>query len=126
MSFPRPDAESKEFFHLVMPVDTRIQIKPMFGNLGSFINGNMFAGLFGQQVFVRLPEKERLRMIEVEGSSEFSPMKGKPMKEYVTIPEKWRVEHEKVRGVLEQSIAWVGEMPEKVPAKKKKAKSKES
>lgn len=122
MSFPRPDAESKEFFHSVMPMDHRIQIKPMFGNLGSFINGNMFAGLFGPQVFVRLPENERLRLIEEEGSSAFSPMKGKPMKEYVTIPDSWRNEPEKVCGLLEQSISWVAEMPEKIPAKKKKAK----
>src|SRR4051812_39755328 len=55
MSMPRPDAESREFFHLVVPDDPRVQTRPMFGNLAAFVNGNMFTGLFGDRVFVRLP-----------------------------------------------------------------------
>ncbi|MDN3017314.1 hypothetical protein PH210_14030 [Paenibacillus sp. BSR1-1] len=69
MSFPRPDEDSKAFFSTVIPVDPRINIKPMFGNLASFINGNMSAGLFGPQIFVRL--QERLRLLEEQGATEF-------------------------------------------------------
>jgi TfoX/Sxy family transcriptional regulator of competence genes len=65
MSMPRPDEESKAFFASVIPVEPRITIKPMFGNIGSFFNGNMFAGLFGQLIFVRLPETDRSRLLEV-------------------------------------------------------------
>jgi hypothetical protein len=31
-----------------------INIKPMFGNLGAFVNGNMFMGLFGSDIGVEL------------------------------------------------------------------------
>lgn len=120
MSMPRPDEESKAFFAAVIPVNPRITIKPMFGNIGSFINGNMFSGLFGNQIFVRLPEEERLRLLKKEGASEFSPMPGRAMKEYITLPERWRQEPDKIREWIELSIAWVGEMPEKVSKKTKK------
>jgi TfoX/Sxy family transcriptional regulator of competence genes len=119
MSMPKPDAESKTFFASVIPVDPRITIKPMFGNIGSFINGNMFSGLFGNKIFVRLPENERILLLE-EGASEFSPMPGRAMKEYVTIPEQWRQEPDKIREWIERSLSWVGEMPVKVSKKKAK------
>ncbi|MDQ0201563.1 TfoX/Sxy family protein [Neobacillus ginsengisoli] len=123
MPMPKPVEESKAFFASVIPVDPRIMIKPMFGNLASFINGNMFAGLYGIHIFVRLPENERLRLLEEEGAAEFSPMQGRPMKEYVVFPEKWREEPDKIKEWIQQSIKWVEKMPEKVSAKKKKAKT---
>jgi TfoX/Sxy family transcriptional regulator of competence genes len=120
MSMPRPDEESKAFFASVIPVEPRITIKPMFGNIGSFINGNMFAGLFGQQIFVRLPETDRSRLMEEEGAAEFSPMPGRAMKEYVTFPAQWRNEPEKIKEWINLSLTWVGEMPIKEPKKKAK------
>jgi TfoX/Sxy family transcriptional regulator of competence genes len=125
MSFPRSDEEGKAFLSSVLPDDPRIQLRPMFGNQAVFVNGNMFAGLFGKQMFVRLPEAERLWLMEQEGATEFSPMPGKAMKEYIVIPETWRQEPDKVRDWIGQSLAWIGAMPEKSPAKKpspKKAK----
>jgi TfoX/Sxy family transcriptional regulator of competence genes len=123
MSMPRPDEESKAFFASVIPVDPRIMTKPMFGNIGSFINGNMFSGLFGNQIFVRLPENERILLLEEEGASEFSPMPGRAMKEYVTIPEQWRQDPDKIRDWIERSLSWVKEMPEKESKKKSKLKN---
>lgn len=124
MSLSRPDQEDKEFFAEVIPGDPRIQVRPMFGNLAGFINGNMFTGLFGRQIFVRLPEADRARLLAEEGASEFSPMPGRPMKEYVALPDKWRQEPEKISSWIGQSLAWVETMPEKVPAKKKSKKEK--
>jgi TfoX/Sxy family transcriptional regulator of competence genes len=117
MSMPRPDDESKILFSDVVPADPRIKIKPMFGSLAGFINGNMFTGLFGQVIFVRLPEALRLQLLE-EGASEFSPMPGKPMKEYVAFPEQWRQEPDKIREWIVQSLTWAETLPEKSPKKK--------
>lgn len=125
MSMPRPDEESKAFFSSVLPIDPRITIKPMFGNIGSFINGNMFSGLFGNQIFVRLPENERIRLLKEEGATEFSPMPGRAMKEYVTVPLQWRQEPDKIREWINLSVAWVEGMPQKEPKKKKKTSGKE-
>ncbi|BBH22939.1 hypothetical protein Back11_42840 [Paenibacillus baekrokdamisoli] len=122
MSIPRTNEEMKQLFAAVMPGDPHIHIRPMFGNLAGFINGNMFTGLYGQQIFIRLPEEERSRLIEKEGATLFSPMPGKPMKEYVTIPEQWWEEPDKITAWIDQSLKWVSAMPEKVPKKKSSSK----
>ncbi len=50
MQIPKPTDADKEFFRSVLPDDPEIEIKPMFGNLGAFVHGNMFAGLLGPDV----------------------------------------------------------------------------
>jgi TfoX/Sxy family transcriptional regulator of competence genes len=47
MQIPKPTEDDKAFFRSVVPDAAGVEVKPMFGNLGAFVNGNMFAGLFG-------------------------------------------------------------------------------
>jgi hypothetical protein len=53
-AMPKPDDETKAFFRSVVPDESDVQIRPMFGNLAAFVNGNMFTGLFGPGLFVRV------------------------------------------------------------------------
>ena len=43
----------------------------MFGNLGAFVNGNMFAGLFGSSVGVRVGAADRVVLESVDGAGPF-------------------------------------------------------
>ncbi len=117
MRVPRSDENSKEFFRSILPDDSRITIRPMFGNISAFINGNMFAGLFGNDLFVRLSEESRKELLEKKGASRLEPMKGKPMKEYVVIPKIWQDQHETVRLWVARSLDWTSKLP---PKKSKK------
>ena len=54
MQMPKPTEADKDRFRSLVPDDPRIEVKPMFGNLGAFVNGNMFAGLFGPDIGVKL------------------------------------------------------------------------
>ena len=117
MNIPRPDENSKEFFRAVLPDDSRITIRPMFGNISAFVNGNMFAGLFGNDLFVRLPEESRKELLEKKGTSLLEPMKGKPMKEYVLVPKAWRNQPETVRSWVTRSLDWTSRL---APKKTKK------
>ena len=121
MAFPRPDAASKAFFDSLVPDDSRVQVRPMFGNVAGFVNGNMFIGVFGEAVFVRLAEADRAALLKTPGTAVFEPMSGRPMKEYVAFPEAWRDEPDKVMVWIARSLDWVGAMPAKA---KKKAKKK--
>jgi TfoX/Sxy family transcriptional regulator of competence genes len=56
MEIPKPSEADKEFFRSVVPDDAAVEVKPMFGNLGAFVHGNMFAGLFASAVGVRLDD----------------------------------------------------------------------
>ena len=113
MKIPRPDEDSKEFLRSVLPEDPRITIRPMFGNISAFVNGNMFAGLFGNDLFVRLSDESRKELLEKKGASLLEPMKGKPMKEYVLIPKAWRTQQETVRMWVARSLDWASKLPQK-------------
>ena len=86
LKIPRPDKESIDFFRSLVPEDPRVAIRPMFGNVSAFFNGNMFFGLFGSDLFLRLSNEDRAELLKSKGASMLEPMKGKPMKDYVVIP----------------------------------------
>lgn len=113
MAFPRPDAASKAFFDSVVPDDPRVEVWPMFGNFAGFVNGNMFLRVFGEAVFVRLDERHRAALLDEPGTAVFEPMSGRPMKEYVSFPEAWRDQPDKVLVWVAHSLDWVGAMPAK-------------
>ena len=47
MKIPKPTEADRERFTSLVPDAPGVEVKPMFGNLGAFVNGNMFMGLFG-------------------------------------------------------------------------------
>ena len=116
-SFPKPDPETRAAFEELVPDDLRVVVRPMFGNLAAFVNGNMFTGLFGGDLFVRLPEDGRAELMEA-GGSPFEPMPGRGMKEYVVLPSDWRDRPAESVGWIDRSLDWAGELPAKQPKKK--------
>jgi TfoX/Sxy family transcriptional regulator of competence genes len=84
MQMPKPTEADKERFRSGVPDEPRVEVKPMFGNLGAFVNGNMFMGLFGSSIGVKLAadDAERLR---AAGGGPFGPEE-RPMSGWVTLP----------------------------------------
>jgi TfoX/Sxy family transcriptional regulator of competence genes len=113
MSMPRADEETRTFFHSLLPDDPPVTVRPMFGNIAGFINGNMFTGVFGTTVFVRLPEADRAELLAIEGAEPFEPMQGRPMREYVTLPEAWREDVDAAREWVLRSLRWAAALPAK-------------
>jgi TfoX/Sxy family transcriptional regulator of competence genes len=109
---PKPDEASKAFFQTVVPERPDVRIKPMFGNLAAFVNGNMFMGLFGSDLFVRLSEADRESLVKA-GGTPFEPMPGRPMREYVMLPSVWLSQPKRVREWVERSLAWAEGLPPK-------------
>jgi len=67
MEFARPTDADREFFALLIPDDPGVVVKPMFGNLGAFANGTMFASLLGSDVGVRLSAEDPAELAAVPG-----------------------------------------------------------
>ncbi len=114
MQIPKPTEADKERFRSLVPDDARVEVKPMFGNLGAFVHGNMFMGLFGSQVGVKVTpaDAERLR---AAGGGPFGPEE-RPMGGYLTLPP--------AMVGTPDGDAWVGNALEHVaalPPKKEKA-----
>jgi TfoX/Sxy family transcriptional regulator of competence genes len=83
----------------------------MFGNLGAFVNGNMFMGLFGGDVGVKLPEEEAAAL-RAAGGGPFGPEE-RPMGGYVTLPP--ALGDAECAVVAAASLAYVGALPPKKP-----------
>ena len=122
MSMPKPSANSKALFESLVPDAQRVVVRPMFGNVAAFVNGNMFMGLFGDDLFVRLSEAERSELLAIEGASGFEPMKGRPMKEYVALPASWQDDATVTHLWVSRSLQWASQMPEKKPKQRKRKK----
>ena len=113
MQIPKPTESDRERFHALLPEDPRVEVKPMFGNLGAFVNGNMFMGLFGSDIGVKLGDAEQ-ETLRQAGGGPFGPSE-RPMGGYVTLPPNLNaVEAERW---ITAALAYVGALP---PKKKKR------
>ena len=121
MEIPKPSEQDKEFFRSVVPDHPDVEIKPMFGNLGAFVHGNMFAGLFGPAVGVRLGDADREELAAIDGTGPFGPAE-RPMGGYASLPDGWRAAPDVAAGWVERAFAHVSSLPPKV--KKAKAAKK--
>src|SRR5262245_63229648 len=113
MEIPKPSEDDRQFFKSLIPDEPAVEIKPMFGNLGAFVNGNMFAGLFGPDIGVRLDDASRAELASVDGSGPFGPAEP-PMAGYLSLPRAWRASPETAEGWVERALAHVRSMPAKV------------
>ena len=85
MKMPKHSDEDKARFRGLVAERPGVEVKPMFGSLGAFVNGNMFAGLFGTDVGVKLDEDAGAELAAVEGSGPFGPEE-RPMGGYLSLP----------------------------------------
>lgn len=114
---PKPSEEAKAAFSELVPDEPAVTLKPMFGNLSAFVNGNMFAGLFGEDLLVRLPEPE-IAVVKKQGGRDFEPMPGRAMRGYVIVPSTWRTKPDPTVVLIKRSLALTRAMPAKAPKKK--------
>jgi TfoX/Sxy family transcriptional regulator of competence genes len=113
MKMPRPTDDDRARFTALVPDDARVSVKPMFGNLGAFVNGNMFMGLFGSDVGVKLAD-EAAAALRAAGGGPFGP-EGRPMGGYVTLPP--GLDPSESAAVVSASLAYVAALPAKRPKK---------
>jgi TfoX/Sxy family transcriptional regulator of competence genes len=81
-----PEALIK-LFEETVPLAASVTRRKMFGYPAAFANGNLFIGLQQNDFIVRLSEKDRARFTAEFGERPFEPMKGRPMREYVRLPD---------------------------------------
>jgi TfoX/Sxy family transcriptional regulator of competence genes len=112
MQIPKPTETDKDYFRSLVPEVPAVEMKPMFGNLGAFVNGNMFAGLFGAAVGVRLSGPDRDELAAIAGAGPFGPEE-RPMGGYLSLPAAFRTDPEQASGWVARALAYVSEMPPK-------------
>lgn len=121
MKMPKPSDQAKEALARVVPDEPAITIKPMFGQLSGFVNGNMFIGIFGEDLILRLPDDE-IAKVKKQGGRDFEPVAGHRMGGYVVYSGNWRARppHALIKRALEETR----KMPAKTAKKKAAAKKR--
>lgn len=89
----------------------------MFGYPCGFVRGNMFCGLFQDDVLVRLGAAEAASLVASGQARPFSPTPGRAMKEYVCLPSSETTRRDLLSGWLERALAFALTLPAR-PAKR--------
>ena len=109
MHIPKPSPADKERFQSLVPADAGVTVKPMFGNLGAFVNDNMFMGLFGAEIGIKLDEASQRELVAA-GGGPFGPGE-RPMGGYVSLPKGYG--EAEAKPWIAKSLAYVSSLPPK-------------
>lgn len=113
MEWKKAPEELVEFITEKMK-DVKCDYRKMFGYPAYFINGNMFVGVFGDKLFLRLSEPDIVLISETcKDVSAFEPMRGRPMKGYVFLPKSIYSDDALFGEWLNKSIKYVSSLPPK-------------
>jgi TfoX/Sxy family transcriptional regulator of competence genes len=100
-----------------------VEKRRMFGTPAYFVNNNMFAGVWQDVIILRLSASDKE---EIQKASDeivpFEPMEGRPMREYVAVPEPFAADSREFAAWLSRSYEFAKTLPPKVKKEKKKGK----
>ena len=119
MKMPKPSEAAKAALSRVVPDEPAVTIKPMFGQMSAFVNGNMFIGIWGDELVLRLPDDEIAR-VKKQGGRDFEPMVGHKMGGYVLYGGEWKSRPPQT--LIKRALEEARKMPAKTPKKKAAAK----
>lgn len=108
---PKSSPAAREQFRGLVPDDERVSVRPMFGSVAAFVGGNMFMGLVKDELFVRLDEAQRAQLRDAGGRA-LEVMPGRPMKEYVTMPD-WQSREPEARAWGARALVYALTLPPK-------------
>jgi TfoX/Sxy family transcriptional regulator of competence genes len=103
-------------FDAALPKD--VERRKMFGYPAAFVNGNMAAGLYRDDLVLKLDEKDRDALLKA-GGKPFVVM-GRTMGAFVAVPPNFKQKPADLKKWLARSIAFAASLPPKVKKKKTK------
>ena len=117
MAWKKPDEELVEF--LSREMEGKGDLRKMFGYPVYFVNGNMFMGVHGDDLFLRLSPDDRVEIRKVFPLvRSFTPREGMTMKEYVTLPNTIQDDIENFREWRDRSFHYASSLPPRKKSRK--------
>jgi len=101
------------FFDTTMKSFPDVELRKVFGYPCGFVNGHMTVGLHADVFFVRLPEDDQAILLKKPGSGFLEPMPGKPMRDYVIVPESIRDNKGEFKRWINKAIVYSQSLPPK-------------
>ena len=128
MKWQKSPPELVELFASVLPGPPATGRK-MFGYPAGFVNGNLFMSLFEDRFVLRLPEASRQELLQQSGASVLEVMKGRPMKEYVSVPKSMLKDRKELDAWIAKALTYGASLKPKTktksavkPAKRRKSR----
>jgi TfoX/Sxy family transcriptional regulator of competence genes len=120
VGFPKPDEKLTAFLEKSL-AGYNAELRPMFGCPAWFAGDNMFAGVFGSVINLRIPpgEEQEKIMAAYPGAQRFEPWPGRAMKEHMSLPGEALKAGKKWQGWLKKSYDYAASLPPKKKGKKK-------
>lgn len=119
MAFAKSSPELVERFNGALPKHPDAQPRKMFGYAACFVNGNFFAGMYEDNIIVRLPDGLKEKFPELADAPGFDPMgNGKGMKDWWPVPSSIVADAGKLTDFLAATFIEVHQLPPKAPKKK--------
>jgi TfoX/Sxy family transcriptional regulator of competence genes len=92
--------------------------RKMFGHPAYFAGGNMFAGIFGDDIFIRLSEADQKKIFsESDEAAPFEPLEGRVMREYVVLPQTIYDDEWDFESWLNHAFEYTSRLPPKIKKK---------
>jgi hypothetical protein len=98
--------------------DPEVEPGKAFGMPAYYVNGKMFAGVFADGATVKVPQEMVPELLERATISEFSPMEGRKMKNWVLIRHDDPADYVKDRAVFQAAFDHVYALTTEVKKKK--------
>lgn len=115
----KPKPELVDRFHEIVAGIEGVEVRKMFGFPAGFVGGNMAFGLHQDTFMVRLPDDERAERLAA-GWSLFEPMPGRPMREYVALPEAVSADLDEARSWMRRAARYAQSLPPKAASPKRR------
>jgi TfoX/Sxy family transcriptional regulator of competence genes len=87
--------------------------RKMFGYPALFVGGNLATGLFADRWMLRLRPADLEEVLALPGAAPFSPMPGKGMKGYASLPDDVIADDARLDEWIGRSLAAAGDLPPK-------------
>jgi TfoX/Sxy family transcriptional regulator of competence genes len=110
---PKPDPAAVARFESLIPNLRGVSRRPVFGQPAAFVDGNMFFGVFGDHLIVRLSEADRASAAKELGATAFEPMAGRSMREYVVLPTKLLADLPATEAWVARAFEYASRLPKK-------------
>ncbi|HUJ73888.1 MAG TPA: TfoX/Sxy family protein [bacterium] len=108
-----PEALVQRFRALLQELP-QAEPRQMFGYPCAFLHGNMFMGLYREDLVLRLPEEQRARLLATREAGPFEPMPGRPMREYLALASSLVEDTPRLLPWVRAACAYADTLPPKV------------
>jgi TfoX/Sxy family transcriptional regulator of competence genes len=108
----KPSEQTISVYQDVVSQLDGIEKRKMFGCPCAFVNGNMFFGVYQDQLFLRMDIEQREHLSQIIAINPFSPM-GKVMKAYISIPSEIVNEQKKLLTLVKNALINAQVLPPK-------------